>query len=190
MEKRKKALILLANGFEEIEAVCPIDILRRADISVTISSCEKELTVKGRSNISLLADCMLEEINQQTFDLLLLPGGPAVFELRKKQSVLKIIQNHNRGNKWICAICAAPLLLKDANILGSLKHTAHSSVANELPMLIKGKDIVIDRNLVTSPGAGTGIQFGLALIETLLNSDFAKSIADSIHAPFTPLIKN
>ena len=187
MEKRQRALILLANGFEEIEAVSPIDLLRRAEISVTISSCEKELTVKGRSNISILADCILEEINQQTFDLLILPGGPAVFELRKKHSILKVIQNHKKENKWIGAICAAPLLLLDANVLGNLKYTAHSSVASELPKLIKEKDVVIDENLITSSGAGTAVKFGLALVETLTDSDFAKSIADSIHAPFNPL---
>ena len=70
------ALILLAEGFEEIEAVSPIDLLRRAEISVTIASCGQGLVVQGRSNLSIQSDCMLKEVQDQQFDLLILPGGP------------------------------------------------------------------------------------------------------------------
>jgi 4-methyl-5(b-hydroxyethyl)-thiazole monophosphate biosynthesis len=184
MEKEPSALVILANGVEEIEAITPIDLLRRAGISVTTCSCEKELSVKGRSNISILADCLLEEIESQTFDLLILPGGPAVFELRKKNTILEIIKCHQKKNRWIGAICAAPLLLLDANVLGDLKYTAHASVANELPMLMKEKDVVIDQKLITATGVGTAVKFALALIEVLINSENARAIADSIHAPF------
>ena len=178
------ALILLAEGFEEIEAVSPIDLLRRAEISVTIASCGQGLVVQGRSNLSIQSDCMLKEVQDQQFDLLILPGGPAVFELRKNQSILKIIQEHNQARKWIGAICAAPLLLLDANILGSSKYTAHASVVDELPHLITDQGVVKDDKIITSSGAGTAIAFGLALVEVLTDSKSAKSIADSIHAPF------
>ena len=89
MELTKNALILISNGFEEIEAVCPIDLLRRAKIDVTVCSCNETLKVKGRSGISIQADCNLQSIAERSFDLLILPGGPAVYELRKKQVVSK-----------------------------------------------------------------------------------------------------
>ena len=185
----KKALILLANGFEEIEAVAPIDLLRRADIDVLVASCENQLSVIGRSNLTLKTDCLVSEMEEQMFDLLVLPGGPAVYELRKKPFILKIIQHYNKKKKWIGAICAAPLLLMDAKILEQSDFTAHASVMNELPQLNQQKDVVLDKNLITSSGAGTAVVFALALVEVLTNSENAKLIADSVHAHFQPICK-
>jgi 4-methyl-5(b-hydroxyethyl)-thiazole monophosphate biosynthesis len=81
----------------------------------------------------------------------------------------------------------APLLLHDAEVLGNAKYTAHSSVVNELPHIITSQDVVCDGTIITSPGAGTAIAFGLALIEALVGTDQAKLIADSIHAPHSKL---
>ena len=182
MELTKNALILLSNGFEEIEAVCPIDLLRRAKIDVTVCSCDETLKVKGRSGISIQADCNLQSIADRSFDLLILPGGPAVFKLRKDPVILKVIQKYFNNGKWIGAICAAPLLLLDAKVLNGTKHTAHSSVLNELPNLLRGEDVVIDKNIITSAGAGTAVPFGLKLVELLLSEEKAIEIAHSIHA--------
>ena len=84
-------------------------------------------------------------------------------------------------------MCIRDRLLLDAKVLGNSKYTAHSSVANELPQIITGQDVVCDGTIITSPGAGTAIAFGLALIEILAGSDQAKLIADSIHAPHSIL---
>lgn len=181
------ALVLLADNFEEIEAVVPIDLLRRAEISVTVASCTHHLLVQGRSRISVQADCMVQELGEQNFDLIVLPGGPGVFKLRKHRLIQKIIKKFKDEKKWIGAICAAPLLLLDAKVLGNSKYTAHSSVANELPQIMTGQDVVCDGTIITSAGAGTAIAFGLALIEALAGSDQAKLIADSIHAPHSKL---
>ena len=181
------AFVLLADNFEEIEAVVPIDLLRRAEISVTVASCTQQLLVQGRSSISVQADCMVQELGEQQFDLIVLPGGPGVFKLRKNRQIQQIIQKFNNEKKWIGAICAAPLLLLDAEVLGNAKYTAHSSVVNELPHIITGQDVVCDGTIITSPGAGTAIAFGLALIEALVGTDQAKLIADSIHAPHSKL---
>ena len=102
------ALVLLADNFEEIEAVVPIDLLRRAEISVTVASCTQHLLVQGRSRISVQADCMVQELGEQQFDLIVLPGGPGVFKLRKNRLIQEIIQKFNNEKKWIGAICAAP----------------------------------------------------------------------------------
>ena len=184
MELTQNALILISNGFEEIEAVCPIDLLRRAEVDVTVCSCDETLWVKGRSGISIQADCNLQSIAERSFDLLILPGGPAVFKLRKNPVVLKVIQKYFNRGKWIGAICAAPLLLLDAKVLNGTNHTAHASVVNELPNLLPAEDVVVDKNIITSAGAGTAVPFGLKLVELLLCEEKAIEIAYSIHAPY------
>ena len=83
----QRALVLLAHKFEEIEATCPIDLLRRAEVEVVTASCESTLEVTGRSSITLLAD-QFGDINAADFDLLVLPGGPSVFDLRENSQVL------------------------------------------------------------------------------------------------------
>ena len=181
----KSALVLLATGFEEIEATCPIDLLRRADVAVTIASCEKSLLVSGRSNIKIEADCLLNEQSARVHDALVIPGGPGVFELRNNPRILSLVQEFDRAGKIIGAICAAPLLLLDSQVLRNRKHTAHGSASGELPDLMTGHLVVHDENLMTSRGAGTAVEFGLSLISALLGKEKAKEIACSIHAEYS-----
>ncbi len=183
----KTALVILAHNFEEIEAVSPVTLLRRSGVTVTVASCSQKLMVEGKSGLSLKADCLLDDIQTDAFDMLVLPGGPGIYELRKTQGILTLIKEFFEAGKWIGAICAAPLLLQDANILGSLNFTAHSSVSGELNTLIPDRDVVRDGNLITSPGAGTAVSFGLSLIEALVGSENARTVADSIHANYFPV---
>lgn len=178
----KSALVLLANGFEEIEATCPIDLLRRSETEVSVASCEHSLLVTGRSNIKLEADCLFDEEIRKDHDMLVLPGGPAVFELRKNPRILSFIREFDQTGKPIGAICAAPLLLLDAQILRERKYTAHGSVSNELPDMDNEQLIVRDDNLITSRGAGTAVEFGLCLVEILHGEEKANEIRHSIHA--------
>jgi 4-methyl-5(b-hydroxyethyl)-thiazole monophosphate biosynthesis len=182
----KSALLLLANGFEEIEATCPIDLLRRAETNVSVASCENSLWVTGRSNIKLEADCLFDGEISKDHDMLVLPGGPAVFELRKNPQVLSLIRDFDQVGKPIGAICAAPLLLLDAEIIRGRRHTAHGSVSNELPDIQNEQLVVHDENLITSRGAGTAVEFGLRLVEILYGEEKANEIRHSIHADFTP----
>ena len=181
----KSALVLLATGFEEIEATCPIDLLRRADVAVTTASCEKSLLVSGRSNIKIEADCLLNEQSARAHDPLVIPGGPGVFELRDNPRILSLVQDFDRAGKIIGAICAAPLLLLDSQVLRNRKHTAHGSASSELPDLMTDQLVVHDENLMTSRGAGTAVEFGLSLISALLGKEKAKEIAFSIHAKYS-----
>jgi 4-methyl-5(b-hydroxyethyl)-thiazole monophosphate biosynthesis len=182
----KSALLLLANGFEEIEATCPIDLLRRAETNVSVASCENSLWVTGRSNIKLEADCLFDGEISKDHDMLVLPGGPAVFELRKNPQVLSLIRDFDQVGKPIGAICAAPLLLLDAEIIRGRRHTAHGSVSNELPDIQNEQLVVHDENLITSRGAGTAVEFGLRLVEILYGEEKANEIRHSIHADFMP----
>ena len=178
----QRALVLLAHKFEEIEATCPIDLLRRAEVDVVTVSCENTLEVTGRSTITLLADQLLGNINAADFDLLVLPGGPSVFDLRENSEVLSLIKNFHHLGKPIGAICAAPLLLLDAGLIDRKTYTAHGSVGDELPDMVNDQAVVSDDNLITSRGAGTAVEFGLALIARLKGEIIAEEIRQSIHA--------
>jgi len=177
-----QVLVPLAHGFEEIEAICPIDLLRRAEVEVITTSCENELQVCGRSGIVIRADQFLIDSQPEFFDLLVLPGGPAVFELRKNKSFLQLIKDFSDMNRPIAAICAAPLLLQDLGLLTGKRITGHESIRNELPGLDNDQAVIKDGKIITSRGAGTAIEFGLSLIELLCGSTKAEEIRASIHA--------
>jgi 4-methyl-5(b-hydroxyethyl)-thiazole monophosphate biosynthesis len=182
----KTVLTLLADGFEEIEATAPIDLLRRAEAEVTVASCSDSLDVTGRSTITLRADTLLSHIPEPlAFDLLVLPGGPAVFELRKRPEIIDLIRDFADTGKPIGAICAAPLLLLDAGVITSDSTcTAHGSTEEEIPQLSKSKAVVQDGKIITSRGAGTAVEFGLSLIKELFGQEKANEIRASIHADF------
>ncbi|MEK9773129.1 MAG: DJ-1 family glyoxalase III [Opitutae bacterium] len=177
-----QVLVPLAHGFEEIEATCPIDLLRRAEVEVVLASCEAGLEVCGRSGIIIRADQFLSETKPERFDLLVIPGGPAVFELRKNRGILSLIQEFADKERPIGAICAAPLLLKDAGVLTNKSFTGHGSIMEELPQIDTEQAVVIDDKIITSRGAGTALEFGLSLIELLCGPEKAREIRHSIHA--------
>ena len=181
-------LTLLADGFEEIEATAPIDLLRRADAEVTVASCSGSLEVTGRSKITLRTDTLLSKIpDPLAFDLLVLPGGPAVFELRKRAEIIDLIRTFADTGKPIGAICAAPLLLLDAGVITSDSPcTAHGSTSNELTNLKQKLAVVQEEKIITSRGAGTAVEFGLALINELFGLQKANEIRASIHADLSP----
>ena len=177
-----KVLVPLARGFEEIEATCPIDLLRRAEVEVVIASCESGLEVCGRSGIVIRADKFIGDSDLIQFDLLVLPGGPAIFELRKNESFLHFIKDFSDLQRPIAAICAAPLLLHDLGLLAGKRVTGHESISNELPGLHSNQAVIKDGKIITSRGAGTAIEFGLSLVELLCGSIKAEEIRASIHA--------
>jgi len=178
-----RVLVLLAPGFEEIEVTCPVNLLRRAEADVIIASTGDDLLVTGRSQITLVADCFLSELIDQSFDLLVLPGGPAVFTLREKPRILDLIRRLHFDNIPVGGLCAAPLLLLDAGILEEgVAYTAHSSTQEELPNLDPKHDTLVSGHIITSRGAGTALSFGLALVEQLFGTEKAQEIKASIHA--------
>lgn len=176
----KRVLCILEKGFEEIEAIAPVDLLRRAGVEVVMAGVSL-LEVEGKSGIQVRADARLGDVEASDFDVLFLPGGPAVMELRKNSQVLDLVRYYAAEGKIIAAICAAPLLLKDAGILeGEGKvFTAHFSTQSELPSVTGGR-VVLDGNIITSRGAGTALEFGLALIEKLLGEAAAAEVSKAI----------
>jgi protein deglycase len=177
----KSALFIFTDGIEELEAVAPLDILRRSGVTCTSASQTDSLEVTGRNQIILKADCLLEDVLTQSFDLLVIPGGPGVFTLRKDPRIVQIIQNHSESGKQVAAICAAPTLFKDAGILENKAYTAHFTVADEFPEILEEEAVVVDGNIITSRGAGTAVEFGLKLAEILCGVEVANDVAESIH---------
>lgn len=175
-----KILAILAEGFEEIETVTPIDLLRRAGAEVTLAALGNDLNVVGRSKITLRADLTLAEVLNQEFDCLLLPGGPGVKHLRADARVIDLVRKQDAAKKLIAAICAAPTVLHDAGVLTGRRYTAHFSVADELAEILADEKVVSDGHVLTSRGAGTALDFGLALIEHLFGQAKSSEIAKSI----------
>jgi 4-methyl-5(b-hydroxyethyl)-thiazole monophosphate biosynthesis len=175
-------LVVVAEGFEEIEAVTPIDVLRRAGAVVRVAALGEGIHVTGRGGITIHADTTLAALEGDQFDCILLPGGPGVVRLREDPRVAAIVRRQDQARGWIAAICAAPVVLKDAGILEGRRHTAHFSVAAELPSASYGDRVVTDGRLITSRGAGTALDFGLMIIEKLFSREKAAEVAKSISA--------
>jgi 4-methyl-5(b-hydroxyethyl)-thiazole monophosphate biosynthesis len=177
-----RVLCLLAPGFEEIEAVAPIDILRRAGAEVVVASITRDRLLLGRSKIALEADVTLDEVAPEGFDLLLLPGGPGVKALRADGRPSRLAAAFVSSGRQVAAICAAPTALADAGLLEGRRFTAHSSVQGELPAALVTERVVEDGPIVTSRGAGTAIDFGLALVRRLFGEAAAHNVAHAIMA--------
>ena len=175
-------LAILAEGFEEIEATAPIDLLRRATADVTVAALGDNIHVTGRTGITLHADTSLSAVEHQLFDCVFLPGGPGVKHLRADQRVGALVLRHHSAARWVAAICAAPTVLHDIGLLAGRKYTAHFSVANELSGIIADQRVVADGSILTSRGAGTALDFGLLLIEKLFSPERSAEIGRSICA--------
>ena len=177
-------LAILADGFEEIEATTPIDLLRRAGAEVTLAALGEGIHVTGRSGLTMHADTTLAAIltAAREFDCVFLPGGPGVKHLRADPRVRALVLQQRNAGRWLAAICAAPTVLHDAGLLTGRRFTAHSSVAGELTTLLADERVVVDGRLITSRGAGTALDFGLALVERLFSVEKSRELARAICA--------
>jgi 4-methyl-5(b-hydroxyethyl)-thiazole monophosphate biosynthesis len=175
-------LAILAEGFEEIEAVTPIDLLRRAGAEVTVAALGDGIHVSGRSGITLHADTTLAAVETKDFDCVFLPGGPGVKNLRADPRVRSLLLRQHAADRWVAAICAAPVVLHDAGLLKGRSYTAHFSVAPELPDLLASERVVVDGRILTSRGAGTALDFGLLLVEKLFSPERSLEIGRSVCA--------
>jgi 4-methyl-5(b-hydroxyethyl)-thiazole monophosphate biosynthesis len=175
-------LALLADGFEEIEATTPVDLLRRAGAEVTLAALAEGIHVTGRCGMTMHADAPLTAVAAKPFDCLFLPGGPGVKNLRADPRVRPLVLSQYEAGRWIAAICAAPTVLHDAGLLAGRRYTAHFSVANELPNILASERVVVDGRLITSRGAGTALDFGLQIITQLFSAETAREIARSVCA--------
>ena len=152
----------------------------QADAEVVIASVNGEKLVTGRGGMTLQADAKLADVAKQSFDLLFIPGGPGVKALREDGRAAQLAKDYAQRGKPVAAICAAPTVLADAGLLAGKRFTAHFSVHSQLPGVLAHERVVKDGNLITSRGAGTAVEFGLALVRELFGEPKAKEIADAI----------
>ena len=187
----KKAIVLLADGFEEVEAVTPIDYLRRAGVEVTTAAIADSLTVKGRwgglkvTADTPLADALAEFAKEGTgdWDAIIVPGGmPGAQNIAASEEAGSLIKKMAAKGRLICAICAAPaVVLFPLGLLSGKKFTCYPGMEEK----VSGGEwsdrrVVVDGNIITSRGAGTAGEFAIAIIEKLLDEAAAKKIANAV----------
>lgn len=174
-------LVLVGDGVEEMELVAPVDLLRRAGVEVVMASMTQSLRVTTRGGLVIEADEIFHEGNEMSrFDGLMIPGGPGVVALRKAGVAAAVAADFFQRGKVVAAICAAPLILNDAGLCEGISYTAHFSTNAELPLADDTRSVVVDGEIITSRGAGTAVEFGLALVERFCGSAVREKIARDI----------
>ena len=185
----KNVIILLAEGFEEIEAVTPIDYLRRAGIEVTIAAIGSSLAVKGARNISLNADTTLRELASKGktgaafWDAVIIPGGmTGAINLAASQEAGGLINEMADAGKMVCALCAAPaVVLAPLGLLHGKKFTCYPDMEENVQ---GGKwtdeDVATDSNIITSRAAGTAAKFAAAIVTQLLGKSEWEKVAKAV----------
>lgn len=175
-----RVLVPLAPGFEEIETLAPVDLLRRAGAEVVLAALTPERLVVGRCGVTVQADAILDAVANESWDLLLIPGGPGVKALRADGRPAALARAQTLQGRPVAAICAAPTVLADAGLLTGRRYTAHFSVHAELKEALGGERTVEDGPIITSRGAGTAVDFGLVLVRRLYGEAKAAEIAAAI----------
>ena len=178
----KKVRIFLADGFEEVEALTPTDLLRRAGAEVTLVSTGDKKEVAGSNGIVITADHLFAEMDFTEMDLLVLPGGmPGTLNLKACEPLLELLKEHHAKGRRLAAICAAPTVLGHAGLLNGKKATCYPGCEDGLiGAICETAPVVTDGVITTSRGVGTAIPFALSLIAQLYGQEKADEIAKSI----------
>ncbi|MFT4146369.1 MAG: DJ-1/PfpI family protein [Mobilitalea sp.] len=177
-----KVCVFLANGFEEIEALTVVDLLRRVKIEVSTISISREQYVTGAHQIIVKADEVFEQVDFNKVDMLVLPGGmPGTKNLDAHIGLEQLLNKFRIEGKRIATICAAPSVLGAKGLLEGKAATCYPGFEGVLKgATIKSEDVVVDGNIITSKGMGTAIDFSLELIKILLDEETAVKTAASI----------
>jgi len=186
----KKAVVLLADGFEDVEAITPADYLQRAGIEVTTVSISQSQIVTSRwGGVKLLASTTIAEFIKVSakekieWDAVICPGGmPGAANLAASGEVSELLKKMSANNKLICAICAAPVIvLSPLGLIKNKKFTCYPGMEEKAQEGVwQNERVVVDGNIITSRAAGTTGEFAVAIIEKLLDKETAKKIADTV----------
>lgn len=173
--------LFLADGFEVIEALAPVDMLRRAAIDVkTVGVTGK--CVASSSGVDVIADITIDEFEYNNVDAIILPGGSiGVENLEKNDKIQSIIDKAVSDDIYICSICAAPSILGNKGLLKNVEATAYPSFIKYLSGAAVSKEYVVcDGKFITARGAGVSVEFGLKIVEMLTDKETAAHIKDAI----------
>ena len=175
----KKVLMPVTDGTEELEAVAIIDVLRRADIEVTVASTTGARQITCSRGVILIADELISACSEESYDLVVLPGGiPGAQNLRDSIELTAILKKQHREGKYYGAICASPVvILEHHGLLEGKKATCHPGFEDQMKNLDQSNArVVIDGNCITSRGAGTAIEFALELLELLVDKEKRRDV--------------
>jgi protein deglycase len=176
-----RVAVILADGFEEVEAIAVIDVLRRAGIDTVIAGLHGGAVSSGR-NVMIVPDAVIDAIRADDFDMIVLPGGqPGSDNLNADARVKELVKNFSLKGKLTGAICAAPYVLANAGILAGKRATSYPTYKDRLSGAVyEEMPVVVDGTVLTSRGAGTALDFGLAIVEKLAGREKALEIRDSM----------
>lgn len=176
--------MFIAEGFEEIEALCPLDLMRRAGLEVTtVGIGRKEIT--GAHGITVRTDiCSREYSRVKDFDMIFLPGGmPGTLNLANSKVVVESIRRANENGKYIAAICAAPSILGDMGLLEGKEATCYPGFENRLKgAKISSNKVVLDGNILTAAGMGVALDMGLKIVEIFCSKEKADQLRHAVIA--------
>lgn len=174
----------LADGFEEIEAISIIDVLRRAGFEVKVVSVTDKKEVTGSHQIKVIADKLFEDVDYNSVDMIILPGGLAgANNLRDHKGLNEQIESFNKNDKPLGAICAAPLVFGNLGILQNKTATCFPGHEEKLTgSNVTGMHVEVDGNIVTGKGAGVAIKFALRIVEILKGKSQADELAERMIA--------
>lgn len=169
----KKVYVLLAEGFELIEAMTPVDVLRRGGVEVKTVSITSNLEVTSAQKVTVKSDITLLGNDITDGDMLVLPGGyPGYVNLGESNEVGKVLKYYFENNRFVGSICGAPTVLAKNGVFSGKELTCHSSVVEEMKgYKCTGKGTSVDGNLITGMGAGLALEFAFALAEKLLDNE-------------------
>lgn len=178
----RKVYVFLAEGFEEIEGLTVVDLLRRANIETEMVSVMEGKQIKGSHGIKVTADSMFADVDFADADLLVLPGGmPGTLNLGNHEGLCELLKKHYAEEKMIAAICAAPSVFGELGFLEGRVATCYPGFEGKLNgAIVCATKVAVDGNVVTSKGMGTAIDFSLKLIELLEGKETADKIGEAI----------
>ncbi len=181
-----KALVFLADGFEEVEAVSVIDILRRAKITVDVASIQDQIRVRGAHDITIEADKLLSDIRDiNSYDAVITPGGlPGSTNLRDDELVISFIKEASQNKKIVASICASPIVLEKAGLTAGKAGTSFPGMRDQVNFAKYKEDLVVqDDKLITSRGPATALLFALELVKQLKGIEVYKEIREALLIP-------
>ena len=176
----KKVCLLLADGFEELEAVGTYAMLSRGGLDVDVYALSNQDTT-GRFGLTCTKLHPFNHLNASYYDALVLPGGPGYMLLEKNEHVQKLIQQFMDSGRVVAAICASPTILGRAGYLQGKKYTCFTSMNENFGGAFTGEYVAVDGNIITGQSAAATVDFGLAIIEKLLGQEKAAEIKESIY---------
>lgn len=177
-----KIMVMLADGFEEVEALTVVDVLRRAEVQCDMICLEEKRSVAGAHKIIVHADYSIDEVNTSEYDGIVLPGGmPGAVNLRNSIKVVETVKDYYAAGKLVAAICAAPIVFEKAGIISGKKVTSYPSFAEQLGNSIYCTDAVcVDNHVITSRGPATALAFAYEILSYLGKEKEAEELKEGM----------